>query len=528
MDTLKELLHDNMKLPSPPNIALRLLETLKKDDFSYSEIARIIQSDPALAVKVLKTANSDIYALPDKTTSIERALSILGIHVVKNIALSFSLADDSNRSPEHGFNINYFWKRSIIAAIGAELFSDYLQFKEDDIFNSALFQDLGILILYSHYPDAYSKLIEEKNNTRIPFETLEKRTFGYTHEELGSEILREWGLPENIYIPIRYHHDYDNAPELHKDVARILHLSHAFSSIFNDESFEKIRHFAGIIKDDLAIADSVLETLVDKAGERIIEICSMFDIPAGDIKSLSGLLQEANEELSGMNLSYEKLLAEYKKEKTQAEKLARELQKTNGRLNEANDKLKETSVRDYLTGLYNRRFLFDFLDKEVSRTQRYGGHFSILMLDIDYFKKINDTYGHHSGDLVLKSMSKKTLEIKRSADLVARYGGEEFVIVLPQTDLRGAMTFAERLRKAIETMEIPADDRTLNITVSIGITAYVAESKLTATELIDVADKALYDAKNSGRNRVVAADLWNSDDGIQRIGILGVSGQSLH
>jgi diguanylate cyclase (GGDEF)-like protein len=523
MDSLRELLLDNMKLPSPPNIALRLLETLKRDDFSYSEIAKIIQSDPALAVKVLKAANSDIYSLPDKTTSIERALAILGTHVVKNIALSFTLADDVNLSPEHGFNINYFWKRSIIAAIGAELFSNYLQFKEDDIFITALFQDLGVLILYSRYSNEYSKLIEEKNSFRIPFETLEKRTFGFTHEELGSEILREWGLPENIYVPIRYHHNYCIAPEQHKKAARILHLSHAFSSIFNDESFEKIQHFAGIIKDDLAIADSVLESLVDKAGNRIMEICSMFDIPSGDVKSLSRLLQEANEELSGMNLSYEKLLAEYKKEKMQAEKLTREVQETNERLNEANYKLQETSVRDYLTGLYNRRFLFDFLDKEVSRAQRYGGYFSILMLDIDYFKKINDTYGHHSGDLVLTAMGKKTLEMKRSSDIVARYGGEEFVIVLPQTDLGGAVAFAERLRKAIESLEIPADDRTLNITASIGVATYDPETKLSANEIINAADKALYEAKNSGRNRVAAAGRWNSDDGVQRNSNLRVS-----
>ena len=135
-----------------------------------------------------------------------------GTHVAKNIALSFTLADDVNLSPEHGFNINYFRKGSIIAAKGAELFSNYLQFQEDDIFVTVLFQDLGILILYGRYSDEYSKLIKEKNSSRIPFATLEKRTFGVTHEELGSEILREWGLPGKIYVPIRYHHGYGNAP----------------------------------------------------------------------------------------------------------------------------------------------------------------------------------------------------------------------------------------------------------------------------------------------------------------------------
>ena len=518
MYVLNDLLNDNVKLPSPPNIALRLLETLKKDDFSFSDVARVIQSDPALTAKVLKAANSDIYSMPDKTSSIERALAILGVHVVKNIALSFNLADEINLSPEHGFNINYFWKRSIIAAIGAELFSNHLEIKDDDIFVTALLQDLGILILYSRYPDEFSRLIEEKNNTRIPFEILEKRTFGFTHQELCSEILKEWGLSEKIYLPIMYHHDYGAAPEPLKNSSRILYLSHAFSSIFNDiDSFEKIRHFADIIKDDLGISDPVLESILDNAANRIIEICSMFDIPSGDVKPFSRLLQDANEELSGLNLSYEKLLAEYKKEKTQAEKLTRELQDTNGRLNEANFMLKETSVRDFLTGLYNRRYLFDFLDIEVNRVQRYGAFFSVLMFDIDYFKKVNDTYGHQGGDLVLKALSKKATEMKRSTDIVARYGGEEFVMVLPQTDMRGAVAFAERLRTAIECMEVPDNDRIVKITASIGVATYGPQSRMTINEFIEVADRALYDAKKSGRNRVVTAGRWMPDAGFRRV-----------
>lgn len=175
-------------------------------------------------------------------------------------------------------------------------------------------------------------------------------------------------------MPIKYHHGYGDAPEQCKYQARILYLSNALSSIFSDTEYsEKVRHFANIIKVDLEITDPVLESLVDHCAERIIEICTRFEIPSGDIKPLSKMLQEANEGLSDLNLSYEKLLAEYKKEKMQAEKLAQEL--------------KETSVRDYLTGLYNRRYLFDFLDKEVNRAQRYGVCFSIMIFDIDFFKE---------------------------------------------------------------------------------------------------------------------------------------------
>jgi len=493
MNALKELLQHDIKLPSPPSIALRLLASLKMEDFSLNEITKIIQSDPALTAKVLKAVNSTFYPTPNKIGNIDQALAILGVHVVKNIALSFTLVEDLTLHSEGVFNIDYFWKRSIIAAIGAELFTGYLKIRDDDIFVSALLQDLGVLILHSYYPDEYSRLIEEKNNSRIPLEILEKRTFGFSHQDLCSEMLNQWGLPENIYMPIRYHHGYVDAPEQCRYKARILYLSNALSSIFSDtENSEKIRHFAKIIKDDLEISDSVLESLVDKGAERIIEICTSFEIPSGDIKPMSKMLQEANEGLSDLNLSYEKLLAEYKKEKMQAEKLAQEL--------------KETSVRDYLTGLYNRRYLFDFLEKEVNRAQRYGACFSIMIFDIDFFKKINDSYGHQSGDLVLKGISDKATAMIRNTDLLARYGGEEFVVVMPQTETPGAVTIAERLRDAVEGMDIPVEGETVKITISIGVATYPAKTeKLSIEEFIDKADKALYDAKNSGRNKVVTA-----------------------
>jgi len=492
MDSLKELLrHNNIKLPSPPSIALRLLEAIKKDDFSFSEVSEIIQYDPALTAKVLRVVNSAFYALPSKIGSIERALAIMGINAVKNIVFSFTLMDSLKISSTDIFNIEYFWKRSIIAAIGTEQFTEHFNIKDDDIFVAALLQDLGILILYSNYPDDYSRLIEEKNSTKTPVDVLEKKQFGFTHYELCSEVLDQWGLPENIYLPIRYHHNYEDAPEQHRQAARILFLSNALSSIYSDvESYDKIRHFADVIKNDLNISGKVLESLFDRGAERVLGICSSFQIPSEEIKPLATMLQEANEGLSNLNLSYERLLEEYKKEKKQAEKLALEL--------------KAAADHDYLTGLYNRRYLMNFLENELHRVERYGENLSILIFDVDFFKAVNDTYGHLNGDLVLKAVSAKALEIKRNTDLLARFGGEEFVMVMPQTGLNGAAVIAERMRKTIEEMDIPIDGHVLKTTISIGIAGFGAQSTdMTISKLLDLADQALYDAKNNGRNQVV-------------------------
>jgi diguanylate cyclase (GGDEF)-like protein len=259
-----------------------------------------------------------------------------------------------------------------------------------------------------------------------------------------------------------------------------------------------------MIKDDLGISESSLKFLVDEVANKSLEIYSYFEIVPGDMKPFSQLLQEANEELSNLNLTYETLLVELKQEKMLAERLAQELV-------DANNSLREMSFRDYLTGLYNRRYLYDFLEKEISRSERFGRCFSVLVFDIDYFKKLNDTYGHHVGDLVLKTLSEKAEGIKRETDIVARYGGEEFVMVLPETELERALIVAERLRMVIEDMDIAVVSDKINVTVSVGVAAYSPQSKeITIDSLINSADKALYDAKNSGRNKVVSSipNVW--------------------
>ena len=125
----------------------------------------------------------------------------MGVHAVKNIIFSFNLVDGLKLSSADIFNIDYFWKRSIIAAIGTDLFAEYFNIKDDDIFVTALLQDLGILILHFNYLDEYSKVIEEKNRTRIPIEVLEKRKFGFNHQELCSEALQQWGLAGKYLHP---------------------------------------------------------------------------------------------------------------------------------------------------------------------------------------------------------------------------------------------------------------------------------------------------------------------------------------
>jgi diguanylate cyclase (GGDEF)-like protein len=173
-------------------------------------------------------------------------------------------------------------------------------------------------------------------------------------------------------------------------------------------------------------------------------------------------------------------------------------------LKEANDKLRELAIRDELTGLYNHRYFQDQLENEIVRVRRYKRPLSLLLLDLDFFKKVNDTHGHPAGDHVLRETGSTLLKLVRQSDTVARYGGEEFAIILPETAAASAKVLAQRVRRGIEQLKISYKKKAIPITVSIGLacTDMAEDDKMSRTEIISKSDQALYKAKHEGRNRV--------------------------
>jgi len=169
-------------------------------------------------------------------------------------------------------------------------------------------------------------------------------------------------------------------------------------------------------------------------------------------------------------------------------------------------KLKNVASIDALTGLYNRGYFDQAFEKEILRDARYGHPLSILLLDIDYFKKINDAYGHEQGDRVLKEVAATLKNMVRQTDIVARYGGEEYVLMLMETEAIAAYKVAEKIRNQIENKSIEFSPQ--KFTVSIGIACYPSNG-LTAKIMLKAADMALYQSKNNGRNRSTISD-WKA------------------
>jgi len=225
------------------------------------------------------------------------------------------------------------------------------------------------------------------------------------------------------------------------------------------------------------------------------EVRSMLAVPMLYERDLLGLLVMLSEEIDFLDLHQRNLI----------EVLCNQASASlaNARLHAKIEKLATT---DGLTGLLNHRVFQEKFTEELKRQNRLSGPVSLILTDIDFFKKVNDTYGHPVGDIVLKGVSKIIRETVRDIDIPARYGGEEFAVILPETDGAGAQIIAERLRNAVGGKTFNADGKAFNVTISMGISVAPEDAKR-KEELIEKADQALYHAKHNGRNQSV---LWSS------------------
>ncbi len=501
---IQQLIQQQINLPSPPTIAVKILNTVQNNkEFSLNDLEKIISADPALTGKMLQIANSAFYSLPNKVSNITRAMSILGTNVIKNIVLSFVITKELRRNTTSYFDFDHFWRRSVTTAVAAELVKNLIQKKDDDIFVTALLQDLGFLILCLSKGKEYDELlIACRSDRSTSLIKLEQQEYQFDHQQISYTLIHDWKLPPSITEPVRYHHEPEKAPGQYRQTAEILSIADLLSTIYyGTETSENVLLLQNQMETLFGMDKQQTNELLDDVAQKSIDIMGIFDLNPGQMKPYSQMLQEANDELGRLNLSYEQLVMALKESKNKSEKFANDLRT-------ANEQLEELAFRDGLTNLYNHRYFQEILEKEIRRAQRYKNDLSLILFDIDYFKAINDNYGHPAGDQVLATLAKQILTAIRPSDIVARYGGEEFAVILPETRESGLRVFAERLRRCVLGITTIVDNREIKVTISSGaVHCSPDHGEITKQTLIDTADRALYMSKENGRNRVTILPL---------------------
>ncbi len=499
------LINQDLGLPSPPAIAVNILSIMRKDDFSMHDLAEVIAVDPSLSAKMLKVANSGIFACNGTISSINRAIAVLGTNIIKNIALSFVIAGELNSNGESGFDFEAFWRNSVTAAVSAELLLKRLDLKNEDLFVTALLQNIGMLVIAMTKGQEYGALIKEADNDALELLQLESDRYGYTHQQVGYALLQHWELPSAIFDPILYHHQPEKAPADCVEAATLLCFADRIATIHTTRGVgEKARLLQQQLQENYHLSKQQSLQLLDATAESSREMLAAFELDPQQLRPYSELLQEANAELGQLHLDNEQVLLEMKEAKDRAEKLTHELR-------DANSRLKELVYRDGLTGLYNHRYFQESLSNELARSIRYHSSLSLILFDIDHFKQVNDTYGHQAGDLVLMNLSRAVSSAVRPCDIISRYGGEEFAVILPETNLAGAKVFAARLRRCVEGVATLFDGQLIYVTISAGVTTFSTQTAgISKDKFIETADRGLYTSKQSGRNQVTVLELATS------------------
>ena len=614
-------------LPTPANIAFELLQISRSDTASLSDIAAIVEKDPALSGRLLKYANSAAVNSGRSVIAISDATVKLGMNVVTRLVLGFSLMINNKSGRCGSFDYPKFWNHALATATAIRVFSARKQsFNPDELFTCGLLSQIGRLGLASVFPKEYSIILDTAQN-QPQLTEMELSSFAITHKDLTEEILIDWGIPEDLVTGIVSHDQLDQvqlhdvrlinfakllflssqlaefytSKEQSKDsLNRLTKLAHTleiavqdFAGLF-DEIYEQWRSWAKLFEcdvpelpsfqelsqtqqlllnqysdttphssrfriliiDDEPLTLKMIETLLVNAGHSVdtakngkegvkraletqpdmiitdmrmpemdgIELCKvlrqtrfakriyiiMLTASESDQSLVASLEAGANDFLvkpfqpkvlearvqNGLRLMEQQVVIERDRET---------IRKFAAELSTANRRLEQLAMTDSLTDLPNRRYAMDQLKQYWANTDRSNNSICCILIDIDYFKNVNDTYGHDCGDWVLQEIAKVLRKSVSKDDVVARLGGEEFLIINQNTTLEISKRLAEQIRRTFAQHAINYKEAVIQVTISLGIAINTSSMK-DHNELIKAADDALYHSKRQGRNRVSVAE----------------------
>jgi two-component system, cell cycle response regulator len=501
--TIKQWIEKGKDLPVLSGSIANILSLTDGGESSVFQIADVIKRDISLSAAILRITNSAAFGLLRKVTTIDQAVMLLGFKSIRNIALGVGVFNLF--PPQEKDFLSKVWQRSLVTGLAArELCVLIGNKRKEDAFTIGLLHDIGLVAFYGYdKPRASSLLKEIEDNGRMKLMD-ERNYLGIDHIEVGRLLAEKWRLPEEIILAVTHHHEETlvNATDKYNNekLFQIIYLASLAGDIFYlGNKTESIKKFTEGCQRLLGISADDTDNLLQNIHPQLMEVAAYFDVAIGSGKTYEEILSKVNEEIVSIAIANEAvkhhLTQAFEREKAMARKLE-----------EANRTLQILASKDPLTGLYNRKFLNELLEKEWSRSQRHGYSLSIIMADIDNFKKVNDEYGHQAGDTALEKIAKIMSENLRDNDCLARYGGEEFLFVLPQTDLKAACKAAERFRQTVRELIIPLDkDQSLSLSISCGVaTACPERENENINALIQKADKALYEAKRLGKDGVVA------------------------
>jgi len=477
-------------LPSPPAIAVRLIELAQDPETDIASAADVIALDMALSARMMRIANSPLYASRRRIENLSQALTMLGLNATLQLALGFSLSRALRDDERQSQLLDAVWRRGILSALGARYLGTACGVRRlEELMLAGLLQDVGILALLQVRPDSYPALLAEATSN-AELLAKERILFDCTHADVGASLCTQWELPRYLADAIAH----SELPEAPADLfERCVALSGHIADIWLADDVDEARNTAlREINAALDLDSARFEQVLQQVSQMLPELSAMFDIPVPSPARITFLLDHASELIALRNL--------------------RELHDASAARQRADDyeqqarRLSEQAHLDALTGVLNRRQLEVVLEQEFGRASLAERPLSIAFIDLDDFKKINDLHGHLVGDQVLQAFANRLQGQLRGSDTVARFGGEEFVVLFPATSEQTAVEVIRRVLAIIaQTPMAIVNESPLYVTFSAGVATHGSYERFSdMRDLLKAADDVLYRSKHQGRNRVIA------------------------
>lgn len=486
-------------LPSPPAIALRIIDLAQQPDCDLDATADVIAKDSALSARMLRIANSPLYANRRQVSTLGQALTLLGLNATLSLALGLSLSRNL-RDAQPGDEQAVLWRRSVLAAMAARLLGGAAGVARlEELMLAGLLQDLGAMALLQVRPDAYRDLLRAAEG---PADRLrrEREALGGDHAEIGAWIAQLWNLPGYLQQSIR-------ASESATGDGNCFHDCIATSGLLADMWLAADEHQArnarqlamAATRDRLGLDQAQFDTLVTRMSDALPEIASLFDVHITQPGHLDAIVEHARELQLVRNLREIQGALRGRSQSDAVEERMRELE--------------ELALRDPLTGMYNRSQLEEMLEREFEASVQRDEPLTLVFIDLDDFKQVNDRHGHLVGDQVLSEFAQILSRLLRNTDPVVRYGGEEFLVLLGNSSTDAALAVIRRILDEVSRTPMAiVEGAPLYVTFSAGLATRGGQERLeSARDLLDAADQALYGAKRQGRNRVTPRTSGDAD-----------------
>jgi diguanylate cyclase (GGDEF)-like protein len=474
-DLLKRL-QNCRTLPNVPAVVVHVLNLAgDMEAIGTSDMVHVVERDPAMATKIMKVANSVYYGVKHEVATLEQAIALLGITETMNLAFSFSLVKNLKSKRIRNFDHKQYWRRSVMTAAAAVEIGSMLNIaQQGELFLTGLIHDIGRLALNEVLPD-YGRMSASSLNDHCRLVEIERRKLcRVDHAIVGAWLLNRWGLPERIVSAVLESHIEEKSAN---QLANAVALGSRIADIWvNTESVEALENVTSVASALFSMGHEKLDKLLNRTAEILPEMVADLDMDIGDEFEINKLLDHSRILLAEINV---RMICEARK-------------------------LMALAQRDSLTMLYNRSYLEQNLENQFARSISTGQPLTVIFIDVDHFKGINDTYGHASGDVVLIGIARTIQTAIRNYDTAVRYGGDEFIALLANASQDVAIYVSERICSMVAEQTYKVDESVeIRATVSVGHATQTPESETkTAADLLEAADKKLYAAKLAGRNRV--------------------------